>query len=162
MERHQDHKEGTMNAIQLLKSEHEKAKQAFEEIQAASANQRAPLWAKLEPELKVHEEMEEAALYGPVAQELGSTDQTLKEWHEHHHEEVTEAEALIQEIDGLDSTSDDWLEKVEELQEALEHHIEEEEGDIWPRIQQAWDQSKLESAGQQMETLKRQKMSRAA
>jgi len=151
-----------MNAIQLLKSEHEKAKRAFAEIQAATANERAPLWAKLEPELKVHEEMEEAALYGPVAQELGSTDQTLKEWHEHHHEEVTEAEALIQEIDDLDSTSDDWVEKVEELQEALEHHIEEEEGDIWPRIQQAWDQSKLEYAGQQMETLRRQKISRAA
>lgn len=151
-----------MNAIQLLKSEHEKAKQAFEGIQAASANQRAPLWAKLEPELKVHEEMEEVALYGPVGQELGSTDQMLKEWHELHHQEVTEAEALIQEIDGLDPTSDDWVKKVEELQEALEHHIEEEEGDIWPRIQQAWDQSKLEYAGQQMETLKRQKMSRAA
>jgi iron-sulfur cluster repair protein YtfE (RIC family) len=151
-----------MNAIQLLKSEHEKAKQAFAEIQAASANQRAPLWAKLEPELKVHEEMEEVALYGPVAQELGSTDQTLKEWHEHHHEEVTEAEALIQEVELLDPTTDDWTDKVEELQEALEHHIEEEEDDIWPRIEQAWDQSKLEHAGQQMETLKRQKMSRAA
>jgi iron-sulfur cluster repair protein YtfE (RIC family) len=162
MRRHQELKEGTMNAIQLLKSEHEKAKRAFAEIQAATANERAPLWAKLEPELKVHEEMEEVALYGPVAQELGSTDQTLKEWHEHHHEEVTEAEALIQEIDDLDSTSDDWVEKVEELQEALEHHIEEEEGDIWPRIQQAWDQSKLEYAGQQMETLRRQKISRAA
>jgi iron-sulfur cluster repair protein YtfE (RIC family) len=162
MGRRKELKEGTMNAIQLLMSEHEKAKRAFAEIQAATANERAPLWAKLEPELKVHEEMEEIALYGPVAQELGSTDQTLKEWHEHHHEEVTEAEALIQEIDRLDSTSDDWVEKVEELQEALEQHIEEEEGDIWPRIQQAWDQSKLESAGQQMEILKRQKMSRAA
>ncbi len=151
-----------MNAIQLLKSEHEKAKQAFAEIQAAAANERTLLWAKLEPELKAHEEMEEVALYGPVAQELGSTDPTLTEWHEHHHDEVTEAEALIQEINGLDSTSDDWVEKLEELQEALEHHIEEEEGDIWPRIQQAWDQPKLESAGQQMEILKRQKMSRAA
>jgi hemerythrin-like domain-containing protein len=151
-----------MNAIQLLKNEHEKAKQAFEEIQGASANQRASLWAKLEPELKVHEEMEEAALYGPVAQDLGATDQTLKEWQEHHHEEVTEAEALIQKIDGLDSTTDDWLDRVEELQETLEHHIQEEEGDIWPRIQRAWDQSKLEYAGQQMEILKRQKMSRAA
>jgi hypothetical protein len=58
----------TMNAIQLLKSEHEKAKRAFEEIKVASAEQRAQLWAKLEPELKVHEQMEEAALYGPVAQ----------------------------------------------------------------------------------------------
>jgi hemerythrin superfamily protein len=151
-----------MNAIQLLKGEHEKAKRTFEEIQAASADQRAPLWAKLEPELKVHEEMEEAALYGPVAQEVGSRDETLKEWQEHHHEEITEAEALIKEIGRLDAAADPWMEKVEELQEMLEHHILEEEGDIWPRIQHVWDQSKLEHAGQQMETLKRQRMPRAA
>jgi hemerythrin-like domain-containing protein len=154
--------EETMNAIQLLKSEHEKAKRAFEEIRAASANQRAELWAKLEPDLKLHEQMEEVALYGPVAREVGPTDQALNEWQEHHHEEVTEAEDLIQEIDGLDPTGVEWMEKVEELQETLEHHIEEEEGDIWPRIQQTWDQSKLEHAGQEMETLKRQKRSRAA
>jgi len=63
-----------MNAIQFLKNEHETAKRAFGQIQAASADQRAALWAKLEPELKVHEQIEEAALYGPVAQELGSND----------------------------------------------------------------------------------------
>jgi hemerythrin-like domain-containing protein len=151
-----------MNAIQLLKKDHEKAKQAFLEIQAASVAQRAQLWAELEPELKAHEEIEEVALYSPVAQELGPRDLTLKEWPQHHHEEVSEAEALIQKIDGLDPTTDEWIEMVEELQEILEHHIQEEEGDIWPRIQQAWDEPKLEHAGQRMETLKRQKTSRAA
>jgi hypothetical protein len=155
-------RESTMNAIQLLKKEHETAKRMFGEIQAASAGQRGELWAKLEPELKVHEQIEETALYGPVAQEVGSTDETLKEWQEHHQEEVSEAEAMITEIGGLNATTDEWLSKVEELQLTLEHHIDEEEGDIWPRIQQAWDEAKLEHAGQQMETLKRQKMPRAA
>ena len=151
-----------MNAIQFLKNEHEKAQRAFEDIQAASSDQRAQLWAKLEPELKMHEEIEEVALYGPVAQEVGPKDQTLKEWQEHHRGEVVEAEALIEEIDGLDPTADEWIDRVEELQETLEHHIQEEEGNIWPKIEQAWDRSKLEHAGQQMETLKRQKTSRAA
>jgi len=151
-----------MNAIQLLKNEHEKAKRAFTEIQAASADQRAGLWAKLEPELKLHEQMEETALYGPVAQEVGARDRSLKEWQEHHHEEVGEAEALIEEIDGIDPTGEEWVERVTELQETLEHHVEEEEGNIWPRIQQVWDQSKLEHAGQRMETLKKQRTSRAA
>ena len=150
-----------MNAIQFLKNEHEKAKRAFADIQAAN-DQRAQLWAQLEPELKTHEEIEETALYGPVAQELGTKDQTLKEWQEHHREEVAEAEALIEEIDGLDPTADEWMDKVEELKETLEHHIQEEEGNIWPRIEQAWDRSKLEHAGQQMETMKRERISRAA
>ena len=151
-----------MNAIQLLKTEHETAKQMFAEIHAANAVQRGQLWTKLQPELKVHEEMEEAELYGPVAQEVGSTDETLKEWQEHHHEEVSELEDMIKEIGGLDSTTDEWLEKIEELQETLEHHIEEEEGDIWPRIQRAWDDAKLEHAGQQMQKLKHQRTPRAA
>ena len=151
-----------MNAIEFLKNEHEKAKRAFGDIETASAGQRAQLWAKLEPELKVHEELEEVVLYGPVAQEVGSRDQALKEWQKHHREEVTEAEALIEEISGLDPTSEEWMNQVKELKDTLEHHIEEEEGNIWPRIEQAWDWGKLEHAGQQMETLKKQKMSRAA
>jgi hemerythrin-like domain-containing protein len=151
-----------MNAIEFLKNEHENAKRAFAGIQAASADGRAQLWGKLEPELKVHEQMEEAALYGPVALDLGPDDQMFREWQGHHQEEVGEAEALMQEIAGLDSTSDDWMEKVEELQEALEHHIEEEEGDIWPRIKQSWDRAKLERAGEEMQTLKHRLMPRAA
>jgi hemerythrin-like domain-containing protein len=158
----EDHKESGMNAIQFLKNEHDKAKRAFAEIQAASGSQRAQLWANLEPELKTHEQIEEEALYGPVAQEVGPKDESLKEWQEQHHEEVSEAEALIEEIDDLDPSADEWIEKVEELKETLEHHIQEEEGTIWPRIEQAWDRSKLEHAGQQMEMLKQQKRSRAA
>ena len=103
-----------MNAIQLLKNEHGRRSGRFGEIQAASADQRTQLWARLEPELKVHKEMEETALYGPVAQEAGSRNQKLKEWQEHHHVEVLEAEALIQEIEVLDPTTDEWVEKVEE------------------------------------------------
>jgi hemerythrin-like domain-containing protein len=151
-----------MNAIQLLKNEHEMAKKMFAQIKAVGPEQRAQLWAKLEPELKVHEQMEEAALYGPVAEEGGSKDQTLGEWEEHHHQEVTEAEALIGEISRLDPTSGQWMGRVDALRQTLEHHIQEEEGDIWPRIERMWDQSKLEQAGQQMERLKRETMPRAA
>ena len=151
-----------MHAIQLLKSDHETAKRAFGQIQVARAEQRAALWAKLRPELKVHEEIEEAALYGPVADEIGSRDETLKEWREHHHEEVSELEAIVQELDGTDPASDEWMDGIDELQQTLEHHIQEEEADIWPRIQRAWDAAKLEHAGETMEALKRQKMPRAA
>jgi hemerythrin-like domain-containing protein len=151
-----------MNAIQLLKSDHETAKRAFGQIQVTRAEQRAALWAKLRPELKVHEEIEEAALYGPVADEIGSRDETLKEWRAHHHEEVGELEAIVQELDGTDPASDEWMDGIDELQQTLEHHIQEEEADIWPRIQRAWDPAKLEHAGETMEALKRQKMPRAA
>jgi len=151
-----------MNAIQLLKSEHDTAKQAFAQIKTARAEQRGKLWTKLEPELKMHEQLEETALYGPVAQEVGSHDETLKAWQAQHQDEVAALDALIQELDGLEPADDEWLDKLGELQQTLAHHIEEEEGEVWPRIQRAWDASKLDQAGQQMEALKRQKKARAA
>jgi hypothetical protein len=69
---------------------------------------------------------------------------------------------MIQEIDELEPSNSQWLEKVKELQQTLEHHIEEEEGDIWPRIQKVWDRAKLAQAGDQMATMKPQKMQQAA
>jgi len=116
----------------------------------------------LKPELKVHEQMEERALYGPVASEVGARDQILAQWREHHHQEVMKAEELIQQIDQLDPAGAEWMARVATLQEALEDHIREEEGDIWPRIRQVWDAAKLERAGQEMESLKRELMPRAA
>jgi hemerythrin-like domain-containing protein len=151
-----------MDAIQFLKQEHEKAKQMFGQISQASGEQRGQLWRKLKPELKVHEQIEEAALYGPVARDTGADHEGLKEWETHHHEEVGELASLLQELDGLDPADDAWAEKLEEAHETLERHIEQEEVTIWPQIRRVWDQAKLERAGTQMETLKTQKMREAA
>src|ERR671937_756781 len=131
-----------MDAIQLLKQEHEKAKQVFGQILEGSGEERGQLWKKLKPELKVHEQMEETALYGPVARDAGSENQDLKQWEAQHQQEVGELESLIKEIDELDPTEEEWIEKIQDLHETLEHHIDEEEGNIWPQIRQAWNQSK--------------------
>jgi iron-sulfur cluster repair protein YtfE (RIC family) len=151
-----------MDAIQFLKQEHDKAKHMFGQILEAGGEQRGQLWKKLQPELKVHEQMEETALYGPVARDARSDDQELKEWETHHREEVGELESLIQEIDDLDPAEEAWAEKLEEVRETLEHHIEEEEEDIWPKIQQVWDRSKLDEAGKKMEMLKKRTTQQAA
>jgi hemerythrin HHE cation binding domain-containing protein len=133
-----------------------------QETVEASAEQRGQLWKKLLPELKVHEQVEEAGLYGPIARDTSSVNDELRDWEQHHHEEVGEFESLVQEINGLDPAGDEWMEKIEDAEEMLEHHIEEEEGTIWPQIQQVWDRSKLEQAGSQMETMHKQKLRQAA
>ena len=150
-----------MDAIRFLKQEHEQAKEMFAKIQAARGEQRGQLWEKLKPELAQHEQMEEAALYGPLAHEP-QADEDLKEWNEHHRDEVAELEALVEDIGQLDPTTDDWMDKIDELSETLEHHIQAEEDDIWPRIQERWDRSRLEQAGERMEAMKRQGLRPAA
>ena len=151
-----------MDAIRFLKQAHEEAKSIFRQIEQASEQERGALWEKLEPELKLHEKMEEAHLYGPVADDAAREDATLREWKTQHHDEVREAEAMIGEIDGLDPSDAEWMEMVTELKETLEHHIQEEEQDIWPKIQHVWDRDRLEQAGAQMEVMKRTEARRAA
>ncbi len=139
-----------MDAIQFLTQEHQKARSMFGQIQQAGGSERGPLWKKLSPELKAHEQMEEMHLYGPVARDAGGPDADLKEWQKRHHEEVGQAESLIRTLDGSDASSESWLSQLRELKSALEHHIEEE-GTIFPRIRQVWDSGKLEQAGKQVE-----------
>jgi iron-sulfur cluster repair protein YtfE (RIC family) len=151
-----------MDAIRFLKQQHDEAKAMFGQIEQASGQQRGALWKKLEPELKLHEQIEEAHLYGPVAEDTRVRDSTLREWNAHHHEEVGEAESMIAEIGGLNPPDTEWMEMVTELKETLEHHIQEEEQQIWPKIQQVWDRSKLEEVGAQMEAMKQREGRRAA
>jgi len=139
----------TMQAIQLLKQEHGKAKAAFQEIETAPATKRGALWEKLRPELEMHEKKEETYLYGPAARDP-QADRSLAEWQAAHHREVQEAEGLIKAISHLDPTDSKWLETVKKLHGALEQHIQKEEQDIWPKIERAWGPARLESAGTQM------------
>lgn len=139
-----------MNAITFLKQQHETAKQDFEEIEQASPDERGALWEKLGPELRLHEELEEEHLYGPVAREAAG-DSKLAAWPKRHEDEVAEAEELMEQIDGIPPEDPDWLALVKRLKSALEKHIQQEEGDIWPRIERVWDPKHLEQAGEAMD-----------
>ena len=154
-----------MNALDFLKKEHEKAKGEFKKIEQASPGERASLWTKLEPELKVHERIEEAHLFGPIARDPKAKGTTLEDWDGHHSEEVGEAKDLIGILAGLDPSTDEWLDNVKELRSLLEHHIREEEDEIWPEIRRVWDAEQLDEAGTKMEkdhAAKMEQMTRAS
>jgi hemerythrin-like domain-containing protein len=146
-----------MNAIQFLKQEHQTAKAAFRKVLEASPQKRGELWDKLAPELKAHEQIEDAGLYEPLSREAAGQDDLLAGWREEHDAEVEDVESLIEEIGRLDPEADAWLEKVEEVHSSLETHISEEEGDIFPRIAAVWDEARLERAGTEMSAMKSKK-----
>jgi hypothetical protein len=141
-----------MNAIKFLKKQHEEAKAGFEKIEEGSEEQRGQLWDDLSPKLKLHEQMEEKHLYGPVSKD--AKEPALASWPERHTAEVHEAEQLIAAITRRSPQESAWLQDVTRLHDALEEHIQEEEDDIWPEIEKVWDQAQLEDAGKKMEAMK--------
>ena len=151
-----------MDAILFLKQEHQKAKAAFEGVLKAAPGARGQLWAKLQPELEAHEQIEDACLYEPVARDAGKTDAKLAEWPEKHENEVETVEGLINELKKLDPKDAAWLTKVKAVHGKLEGHIKEEEEDIFPRIKRAWDEKKLKEAGTDMKEMKAKKLALAS
>jgi len=150
-----------MDAIQFLKQEHQKAKTAFEQLLKAAPEVRGELWTKLQPELEVHEKIEDGNLYQPLTRDAGKTDPVLAEWRKKHQDEVDKVEGLIKEMGKLDPEEASWLTKLKAVHASLESHIREEEQDIFPRIRKVWDEKQLERAGTAMEEMKAKKLKTA-
>jgi iron-sulfur cluster repair protein YtfE (RIC family) len=148
-------------AIALLMQMHTEAKTQFAQILGSSGDQAAMLWKKLEPVLKVHEEMEEQYLYDPLRQEQGRGTE-LGDWEPQHEREVQEVNAMIAQAGNLAPTDERWLPQIRQIRDTLARHIDEEETMIFPRIQQVWDRARLERAGQQMQAMKQQRLGTAS
>jgi hemerythrin superfamily protein len=139
-----------MDALDLLKQEHEKTKQKFTEIESADPEMRGELWENLIPLLRAHEEVEEQFVYGPVSKEA-PRDTELASWMEEHETDVSEADDLIRTIDGIDPPTPEFVENLNELRTTLVDHMDREETEIWPEIRAVWDEKKLGDVGQQVE-----------
>ena len=84
-----------MNAIEFLKHEHQTAKAAFAKVLEASPEKRGELWKKLTPELKAHEQMEDAGLYQPLSRDAATKDSRLAGWRQQHQAEVEKVEPVM-------------------------------------------------------------------
>ena len=151
-----------MDAIQFLKQEHEKAKAAFGKVLKAPPETREQLWTALQPELEVHEQIEDEAVYEPLAHDAGKTDSKLADWRKTHQHEVGKVEGLIKDMTELDPEDASWLTKLKAVHASLERHIREEEQDIFPRIAKLWDDKKLKQVGADLKEMKAQKLKPAA
>lgn len=151
-----------MNALEYLKQEHVKATSKFGEIESGSPAERGALWMKLQPELELHEQIERMHLYGPVSRADEARGTRLEEWDKQHTEQVGEIKDVMQAMDGLDASGEEWLRNLSEVKSHLEQHIQEEETEIWPEIRRIWDDARLSEAGSKMHEMHAEKMKTAS
>lgn len=140
-----------MDCLELLKSQHDEAKKLFKALEDATGAQASALWTELKSKLTMHEELEEVHLYPQLKKEKAAEEIVLEAYQEHHVMDL-----LIKEISALKPSDEEFAPKVTVLQENTEHHIEEEEGDLFPKVRKIWDKAKREEVGRQMEQLKEQ------
>ena len=140
----------TQDAIALLKEDHRTVEKLFKDFESAKGDGRKEKLARqICLELTVHTKIEEEIFYpaceGKIEEDL------LKEAKVEH----DSAKLLIAEIEGGNGQSDEFFDaKVQVLGEQVEHHVEEEEGELFKEVRTA--DIDLKALGEQLATRKKE------
>jgi hypothetical protein len=141
-----------MDAMSLLKEDHLKVKKMLAELESTTergVKTREELFTKVKQELVVHEAIEEEIFY-PALKEHPKTKEIALEGYEEHHV----VDTVMAEIEGVAYDDEKWGAKFTVMKENLEHHIEEEEGEMFKQAKQVFDQDELTQLGDSMKARK--------
>lgn len=139
-----------MNALELLKEDHEKVSALFEQAEATeNQKQKKQLYEQIASELELHTHIEETIFYPAIQEHDELKDLVLESLEEHK-----QVKTLIREIGNLTGDSEKFDAKLTVMQENVEHHVEEEENEMFPLVEQYLAESQLETLGQEMEAAK--------
>lgn len=144
-----------MNAIDLLKADHEKVKAILTQLSESTdraVKKRADLLDKLEMEISIHTQLEEQILY-PAFKAAGGKDEA-EMYFEAKEEHRTVDSLVLPDLKATDPTTPEFAGRVKVVKELLEHHIEEEETEMFPKAKKLLGKSKLDQLGEQMIELK--------
>ena len=137
-----------MDAIAMLKADHDKMKGLLEDLEATTERGlkiRAELFSTIKGELTVHEVIEEEIFYPALKDHPKAKDIVLEGYEEHH-----VVDLLMGELEDLDVSHESWGAKALVMKENIEHHIEEEEGEMFPKARQVFDRQELVELGERM------------
>ena len=141
-----------MDAIALLEADHRKVKKLLTELEATTergVKTRSELFATIKGELTLHEIVEEEVFYPELKAHPKARDIVLEGYEEHHVVDV-----LMSELEALDVGDETWGAKAEVMKENIEHHIEEEEGEMFTQARKIFDRAELDDLGARMEARK--------
>jgi hemerythrin-like domain-containing protein len=149
-----------MNAFTLLKADHEKVAGILEKIDETTERAtkgREELFAQLKSELDVHARIEEEIFY-PVLEEYEETRAISLEAYEEH----ALVKQLLEELASAPKDDEQWTAKFTVLKENIEHHVEEEEGEMFQKARKVLSEDEIEDLGTRLEEAKKGPLSATA
>jgi hemerythrin superfamily protein len=137
-----------MDAINLLKTDHRKVDKLFEQLEKGEGN-RERLFTELATELTVHAEIEEQLFYPAVKDAEPTRDLVLESYEEHK-----QMKMVLSDLASADKKTPEWKAGLKVLMEDVQHHVGEEEKELFPKVSKLLSKPQLEELGTRMEALK--------
>ena len=143
-----------MDVFALLKEDHEKVAamlEAIDETTERAVKGREDLFTRVKAELDLHAAVEEEIFY-PALEEADETrDITLEAYEEHRL-----VKQLLGELAAAPKDTEEWTAKFTVLKENIEHHVEEEEGELFKKARQVLNKEEAEAIGDRIQQAKQQ------
>jgi hemerythrin superfamily protein len=136
--------------LSLIETDHREVEQLFEKIQKEKNSKKVKdIFSQIYEELSLHTRAEELVFY-PAMREYEETATYLEEAEEEHNS----AKILLEELKMLEPDDSEFKSKLTELIESVQHHVEEEEEEIFSAVQESMDNQELQELGQEFQQAK--------
>jgi len=134
-----------IDAIALLKSQHRAVEKLFSRFEKASGAAKRRIFEEIADSLAVHAAIEEHQFY-PAVKAKRTEDILLESLEEH-----LGIKRVIADLLKLDASDETFDAKVKVLQEQVEHHVEEEESELFPKVGKVLDRDELRDLAKTMQ-----------
>jgi hemerythrin superfamily protein len=135
-----------MNAIKLLKQQHREVEALFKQLEKArSSRPRRKAFEQIADKLAIHATIEEKHFYPSVKRQ--ATEEILLEAVEEH----LGVKRVIADLLELDADDLTFEAKAKVLKDLVEHHVEEEEETLFPKVQKLIKADELAAIGEEMQ-----------
>ncbi|HSR14020.1 MAG TPA: hemerythrin domain-containing protein [Thermodesulfobacteriota bacterium] len=140
-----------MEIYQLLKNDHVEAKQLFNQLQSGGGADKESLLEKLEKELTIHMEGEEKLFYPRLQAKFA--DKVAEGIKEHN-----QTREHLKAVKAAKGDASKWQRSLLELMKGVDHHVQEEEGEVFPKAKSVLNPQQAEQIGQEFQSEKQKKM----
>jgi len=144
-----------MDAFNLLKTDHRKVAELFDELESADGKAKRQVFEQIKTELELHTHIEEKIFYPALEKPRETHDLTLEAYEEHD-----VVKKLLQQLSRARTANDEWEAQAKVLRENVEHHVEEEENELFEKAEAALGEERIEALGDEMAAEKERKQKR--
>ncbi|GGL59805.1 hemerythrin domain-containing protein [Wenxinia marina] len=134
-----------------IKADHDTHRELLARIADTSgaSEERAEAWRTFYEDVKSHAAAEEETFYSKLMSKTWGQDSAR-----HSVEEHAELDDLLEEINDTEMDSPAWLEKFKQLRHDYEHHIDEEEDEIFARAKEVIPEDEIAGYGERFRARK--------
>lgn len=132
-----------------IKDDHDKHRELLNAIETADLAARGSLWARFYHEVKSHAAAEEETFYSKLISKTWGQDAARHSVHEHQ-----QLDDLMEELNAMEKGADLWMKKFAKLKHDYEHHMDEEENEVFTRAKEVIAPGEIEGYGDRFEARK--------